>query len=135
MRDAQHAAYEAYLQDLAKRLNLADWEVTLSRDRADEGMLACVHVMDVEDYAHVRLWWPEFFDKPPEEQREILVHELLHMRLDRVQRTMVQLAEQWSENSAYQYAREAHRREVEIVAQHLARLLAPSLPLPPKVRE
>ena len=132
MNDQQHEQYTAYIRDLARRMILADWEIDLSRNRAET--LACVNVWDVENYASIRVQWPEFFGKSRDEQRSILVHELLHAHLDRAQRVMEQLASQWGENSACQFAREAHRKEIEICVQRLARILAPVMPLPPKVK-
>lgn len=134
MTDAQHAAFQTYLGVLAHRLILADWEIELWRDRAADDCLATVNVMDVENYASISLRWPEFFGKSRGEQREILVHELLHLILDRPQRVIRQLAEQWDENSACQFAKEAHRKEIEIATQRLARILAPLMPLPPRVK-
>lgn len=134
MTDAQHAAFQTYLGVLAHRLILADWVIELWRDRADADCLACVQVMDVENYASISLRWPEFFAKPRDEQREILVHELLHLILDRPQRVMRQLAEQWDENSACQFAKIAHHKEIEIAIQRMARILAPMMPLPPRVK-
>lgn len=89
--------------------------------------------MDVENFARVFVRWPEFFNHTPEDRREWLTHECLHVHLDRPQRIIDQLAEQWGDNSATQFAKEAHRKEIEICVQRLARILAPHLPLPPEV--
>jgi hypothetical protein len=134
LTDAQHAAFQEYLHALAQRLILADWVVELKREPAEDGAIASVCVWDVENYASVYLRWPDFFHKSRDSQRETLVHELLHLVTDRPKRVMEQLAEQLSDNSACQFAREAHRKELEIVVQRLARILAPGLPLPPKVK-
>lgn len=134
MNDVQFAAYSEYLRDLANRLLLADWEVELGRSKADDDAWAQVRVSDVENHARIKVNWPEFFHRTPEEQREWLTHECLHLHLDRPDRIVAQLAEQWSENSATQFAKTAHSKEIEICVQRLARLLAPHLPLPPKVK-
>lgn len=112
---------------------MRDWEVELQRECADEGAWASAYVMDVENYVGVRVQWPAFFAQTPDDQRETLVHELIHAHLDRAQRVMRQLADQWEDNSACQFAREAHRKEIEICTQRWARIIAPTLPLPPVV--
>ncbi len=135
MNDATHAAYRAYLRDLANRLRLTDWVVELHRNTAEAGAWASVNVMETQDTATVRLAWPEFFGASPEDQREHLVHELIHCVLHRQYDVVEQLAEMWSENEACQFARTAFRREEEIAAEHLARVIAPFLPLPPSAGE
>lgn len=132
MNDTEHAAYSAYIRTLADELLLRDWEIELDRNSADPDSWAQVRVSDVENHARIKVSWPEFFHRTPEERREWLTHELIHPTLDRADRIMYQLAEQWNENSACQFAKEAHRKEVEICVQRLARILAPHLPLPPE---
>ena len=135
MNDATHDAYQAYLRDLANRLRLTDWVVELHRNTAEAGAWASVNVMGTQDTATVRLAWPEFFGESPEEQREHLVHELVHCVLHRQCDVVEQLAEMWSENAACQFARKAFLREEEIAVEHLARVIAPFLPLPPSAGE
>lgn len=125
--DAEHDRWERYIRSLANLLLLADWEIHLSRELSDAW--ASVSIKDVENLATIKLG-AEWVQHSPDEQREYLVHELMHVHCDRPQRVMAQLAEQWSENSACQFAKEAHRKETEILVNNLARLLAPMLPLP-----
>jgi hypothetical protein len=132
MNDAQHEALSTYLRSLADRLLLADWEITLRRETADDDCFAQVKVWSCENQANVRVS-DDFWHGPPEDQREWLVHELGHCHLDRPERVMEQLAEQFSDNSASVFAKEAHRKEIEICVQRLARIIAPFMPLPPEV--
>ena len=131
LSDAEHARWEGYVRDLGDALLLRDWELDLSRENAGNENWASIKVSDVENQATLRFGL-EWGQHAPEEQREFLVHELMHVHADRPARVMAQLAEQWSENSACQFAREAHRKETEILVNTLARLLAPTLPLPPE---
>jgi hypothetical protein len=131
VNDTQFTLLSAYLRTLADQVLLADWEITLTRDLADDHCFAQVNVWREENHASVRVS-EDFWHGPPGEQREWITHELCHCHLDRPERVMEQLAEQFSDNSASQFAKEAHRREVEICTQRLARLLAPHLPLPPE---
>lgn len=131
MNDAEFAAYSTHIRTLADALLLRDWEIELDRTKADDDAWAQVCVSDVKNHARIKVLWPEFFHRTPGEQRQSLVHELIHPTFDRTDRVMYQLAEQLSENSACQFAKEAHRKEIEICVQRLARILAPHLPLPP----
>lgn len=133
MNDAEHAILSAYLRELADALLLRDWEIALDRAWADPSSYAQVNVWHCENHATVRVC-EGFWGHPAHERREWLTHELLHVHTDRQERIVAQLAEQWDENSACQFAREAHRKETEICTQRLARIIAPFLPLPPEVR-
>jgi hypothetical protein len=133
VNDAQYAAYSTYIRDLADRLLLRDWEITLRRNETRGENYAAVFIFNTENHAVVKLD-EDYWGGSREDQREWLVHELLHCHLDRPDRVMEQLAEQWSENSACQFAKEAHHREIEVCVQRFARLLAPLMPLPPKVK-
>lgn len=130
MNDTTFAAYSAYIRTLANALLLADWEIAFDRSAADYGTWAQVTVCDVENHARVYVWWPEFFHRSLAEQRQSLIHELLHLHLDRPQRIMTHLSEH-NDDGVSQFARDAHRKEIEICVQRLARILAPHLPLPP----
>lgn len=133
MNDEAHAAYSSYIRELADLLLLRDWELELDRSVAESDSWSQVKVSDVENFARIFIRWPEFFHQSRENRREWLVHELLHIHLDRPRRIIEQLAEQFSDNSAGAFAREAHRREIEICVQRLARLIAPHMPLPSDV--
>jgi hypothetical protein len=130
MNDAQFSAYSTYIRALADQVLLADWEIELDRSVSDHGTWAQVTVQSEENFARVYVNWPEFFAHSPEERREWLVHECVHLHLDRPQRIMNQLAAQIS-GDVTAFAKEAHRKEIEICVQRIARILAPHLPLPP----
>jgi hypothetical protein len=121
-----------YLRDLGNQLLLADWELELKRETADHDCFAQVSVWRQENHASVRVS-DDFWHGTPQDRREWITHELCHCHLDRPERVMEQLTDQFSDNSASQFAKEAHRKEIEICTQRYARLLAPHLPLPPEV--
>lgn len=129
LTDAEHARWEGYIRQLGDLLLLRDCELDLSRECAATGTWCLIHTKDVEHQATIYLG-AEWDTHTPEEQREWLTHELLHVHTSRADRVMKQLAEQWSENSACQFAKEAHRKEIEVLVNNLARLLAPGMPLP-----
>ena len=130
MNDRTLRVYAKYVRTLADKLLLQDWEIILLREPAPDGTLADVCIFDTENYAKIRLH-PDYFQCGPSEQREYLVHELVHLHMDRPQRIVNQLAELWNENSATLFARMAHDKEIEVCVQRFARILAPTLPLPP----
>lgn len=129
LTDVEHAYWEQYVRHLGDLLLLQDWELDISREGPSGNAWASINVCEVEDQATIKLG-AEWGQHSPEEQREYLVHELMHVHTDRARRLVVQLAKQWNENSACQFAEEAYRKENEILVNTLARLLAPGMPLP-----
>lgn len=132
MDDARHAAYSAYLQDLARRLLVGEWGISLSRGECDDGRdRATISLHHAKDEAVVRVH-EDFFGRSPEGQRQTLVHELLHVQTARLCRVVTRLAEE-IDNPAAAYAAKCHDEEEEIVVDRLARAIAPLLPLPPRM--
>ena len=131
MNDAQHAALQTYVRAIADQLLLRDWEIIVSRDHTDgdDPALADIAVLAVEDYATVRVN-VGFFVQTPTRQRETVIHELIHAHTDRVKRVWNQINEQVKDNDLLTFGWELQRRELEILVQKLARILAPTLPLP-----
>lgn len=134
MNDAQYAAYGAYLHQLAGPLLLADWEITLKRAETTSDCYAQVWVMDTENHLFVRLD-EGFWGGSAEDRREWLVHELVHAHLDRPERVMTQLAEQMDSYPEVKLAKALLHNEIEVCVQRLARIIAPTLPLPPEVHD
>ncbi|MCA9880308.1 MAG: hypothetical protein KC442_21080 [Thermomicrobiales bacterium] len=133
MNDAQHDALGRYLRSLADAMQLRDWVIELQRERPEpEGAWASVVVCRWHQTAWVRVAWPEFFDtRPPERQRVDLVHELVHVHLDRPHQLMDDLAGMFGENTATQLAKDRHQVEIEVATETLARVIAPFMPMPP----
>ncbi len=132
MNDAQHEAWSHYLNELAELLQLRDWMIELQRECAPSGAWAHVEVCREHKTAWVQVAWPKFFDtRKPERQRIDMVHELIHVHLDRPQQMMNDLAEMFDENTATKFAKERHRIETEIATESLARVIAPFMPMPP----
>ena len=127
LTDAEHDRWERYIRQLGDLLLLRDWELDLSREFSSAW--ASINTKEVENQATIKLG-AEWEQHSPDEQREYLVHELMHVHCDRPARVVAQLADQFGEEGACQFAREAHRKEIEILVNNLARLLAPTLPLP-----
>ncbi len=132
MNDTQHTAYTAYLRQLADLMALKDWEIVLQREYPSESdAWAAIEVCRQHDTAWVRVAWPEFFDsKTPEERRRCLVHELIHVHLDRPDQMMCDLSAMFPDNTATTFAKERHKIEIEFATERLARIIAPFMPLP-----
>jgi hypothetical protein len=128
MDDATYATELRYLRHLADLLGLRDWHITLSRAHSAHDVFAAVRVDRQKDEATVHLndTWHGF---TPEQQRQTLVHELLHCHTGRLHRVMTRLADVVDDPSMA-YVKRAHDEEEEIVVQRLARIIAPYLPLP-----
>lgn len=137
MNDAQHGAFSRYLRALADAMQLRDWVIELRRERpADSTAWASIEVCRWHQTAWVRVAWPEFFDtRSPDRQRVDLVHELVHVHLDRPHQLMDDIAGMFSENTATQLAKDRHEVEIEVATEALARVIAPFMPMPPEGEE
>lgn len=130
MTDDQHAAYMAYLRAIADLLGLRDWQIVLERGSAEEGARARVFIHRTKDEAMVQfseMWWS--FDR--EQQRQTIVHELLHAHTGRLCRVVTRLSGLATDH--LEYVLDAHDEEEEIVVQRLSRIIAPFMPLPPEI--
>lgn len=135
MNDAQHAALEPYIRDLADRLLLRDWEIVLSRQMAANGRWAEIHISQQENLAVVRVQHPEFWGEDLEDQREHLTHEIMHLHLARLDGVMTKLKGMLDSDAMMEFAGKCFDEEHEIATQRLARCIAPLMPLPPAVRD
>jgi hypothetical protein len=131
MNDAQHAAYATYTRSLADALCLKDWVFVLRRESSDEGTRAQIHLSDKKTEAAITLC-ERWFVRTPEEQRQTLVHELLHAHTARLCRVVTRLKDQVG-GETVGYVDAALDEEEEIAIDTLSRILAPFMPLPPEV--
>lgn len=133
MNDATHAALEAYIKDVAARMNLRDWTIYLSRQIDDAGHYrAQITLYRERDEAEVQLAEP-WFGRSPEEQRYTVVHELVHVVTTRLVRVVSRYVEQVG-GELVNYLGKEHDEEEEIVVDRFARIIAPSMPLPPNTK-
>jgi hypothetical protein len=82
--DEQHAYLQGYVRDLAVRLKLADWEISISR-QACEHSAARSRLYDAQNRSCIQLS-DDFIEHDADEQRATLVHELLHCHQNRQDR-------------------------------------------------
>lgn len=128
MNRAQKKALERYLLEAQQIMNLGQWKIELSDTPCDEDSLADIEVSDNLWQAKMRVA-RSFFKEKPEEQRDTVVHELIHVHTagierarDRMEKTLGELA--WP---IFQASME---NEIERTVDALAKIVAPTLPVP-----
>ena len=125
-------ALTEYVLLLRDRMNLQTWRLEVKEEDNDEV------------YARVMPWHtyrmgadlfvaPEFWTLTPPEQREGLVHELIHL----IHRDMTDVIRvgKWANlvgQATYDLVWGQHNVEEERATELLSRLVAPSMPLPPE---
>lgn len=124
MTSAEWKALEAYITEVRARLKVFDWVVELQHDDPpDSNNEASTYILNDADEAHMR-----FNAHFREWERAVVVHEVLHLHLDRLH----DLAEQALRGAApatWQGLEENHRRSYERATERLAQAIAPFFPL------
>lgn len=130
---ARRAALEAYVSEVRASLRLDAWDVRLADEWPDDGedVYAQIDPCEQRWIATLRLG-SGFWDLPPEDQRNTIVHELLH--LHHVRLTDVTRLGAWRHQvgqALYDHLVDQVKREAELMVDALASVLAPFVPLPP----
>ncbi len=129
MTDDQHESLTTYVGTLREALGLRDWAIEVKRRPAGEDTSAQIACVYGQRWAHLRVdehWW----DNAPEDQREHIVHELLHCHMDPMD-TLVCSLEGTLGSGSFAVAHSAHRTAMEFAIDGIARAVASFLPLPP----
>lgn len=131
MADARRGLLLAYLTLIRDRMRLQAWDLEVSKKPADDHDTVLAIVTNPARNA-ATVFVGSFFEEQPLEQRQTAVHELIHL----VQANLLEYADSftWRRAIAPDVAAaigDRIRAEAEIQADFLARLLAPSLPMPP----
>jgi hypothetical protein len=117
-----------YVRWVANELELRDWVIELDRSPCD---LDCAgYALCIDGQRHITIALAAGFrDYPPAEQRETIVHELLHAHTEACWR-MVQtdLAEPLGKIAYYVFC-DSYRRAMEYQVDALSKAIAPRLPL------
>jgi hypothetical protein len=128
MTRAQKTALERYISEAQQTLNLGQWKIELEDSPCEDDALAEIEVSENLWQARIRVAYG-FFKEKPEEQRDTIVHELIHVHTagiersrDRMEKTLGELA--WP---VFQASME---NEVERAVDALAKIVAPTLPIP-----
>lgn len=133
MKKRDRKALAKYVRWVANELNLRDYtlRITYSAEAEESrGGINMAHCGCIDGAREATIEFaPHFRFVPPEEQRETVVHELLHVHHDPCWR-MVQtdLAEPLGKVAYYVYC-DSYRRSMEFMIDALAKAIAPRLPL------
>jgi hypothetical protein len=132
MNDATHTAWSNYLQQCADAMELHGWQIVLNRDT---GVADTEHAKNFIAYGQRRVWinlTQKFFGCDRAWQREIIAHELAHCHLEDLSESVRLYLS--SNNDMDGVFAQIFQREMEVLVDTLARLIAAFLPLPPKER-
>lgn len=124
----RHKALEAWIADAIPLLGLEAWEITVLRDAADVTAHADIDPAPQRWTADLRLAH-DFFAQSPEKQRLVLTHELIHLVVARADQVVENLEEPLGK-IAFGLFEPNYVDASERAVEHLARIIAPFLPLP-----
>lgn len=120
---------EDYARTLADLMELRDWRITVGDEPCDGQFAAQIQCVYGRKRARIRLC-AEWDDRTPDQQRQNLVHELLHCHM-RLCESLAEQAEHLMKGGAYQVWYINHEHGIEYAVDAIADALAPHLPLPP----
>jgi hypothetical protein len=120
LTDPRKQRFSAYLRRLADALKLSDWRVEIDDRPPDSGRATAeVECVYGRRYAVVRLS-ERFLEQPPDEQRNSLVHELIHCHLNPA---AAMALDEMGDGGAGHF-----RRMLEYAVDGLADAIAPHMP-------
>jgi hypothetical protein len=121
-------ALERYFETITTHLKVNHWDIVVLHDASDIDAHADITCNSQSDYATLRVAH-DFWRLDPAKQREVLVHEALHIVTCRADQASEALEEALGKVAWAVYSPildDAHERVVD----HVARIIADSLPLP-----
>ena len=116
----------AWINDARALLGLSTWRIVISLDAAESDAWADIEPNHHADSATLRLA-NDFWKQPPDKQREILAHELLHLVVCR-QDQLVENLEDALGKVAWSVFEPQYDDATERTVDNLARIIAPMLP-------
>jgi hypothetical protein len=124
-------ALQPYVREIADAMRLRDWDIEVDGSKlAEEGRCAQTRVSVRRKSATIRLGSCWASDSR-EEQRDTVVHELLHLHFEPLYEGLRNLRNNVGE-SAWSVANNAFNDAAEQAIDQLARVLAERFPLPPE---
>ena len=111
-------ALEEYVQALQVTLNVANWKVTITQEASDVEAWADINPSEVAYTAELRVSH-DFWNQSAERQREVLIHEMLHIVTARLDQTVEALEEPLGKVAWAIYDRQ-YEMATERVVDHLA---------------
>lgn len=117
-----------YCREVANQLNLRDWTLEVMHDPCDDDSLASVNLTSNRRIAQIS-FCSRFADLSPEQQRETVVHELLHCHINDTTDYVHELKTLIGE-PAWKLWRAAHVETIELATDAIAGAVAPFMALP-----
>ena len=128
MTRAQKNALERYISEAQQTLNLGQWKIELEDSPCEDDALAEIEVSENLWQARIRVAH-SFFKEKPEEQRDTIVHELIHVHTSGIERSRDRMEKTLGE-LAWPVFQASMENEVERAVDALAKIVAPTLPIP-----
>lgn len=128
MNDHEWGVVEGYVRTIANVVELRDWTITVSREPAPKGCSGHVEITYGRKLATISLD-SSFRGRSREDQRQTVVHELVHLHLESAANMVQNDLEQWLGKQADQIFYDGFKRQMEYGVDALADALAKHLPL------
>ncbi len=117
-----------YVGFLMRHMRLQHWTVKVESQHSDDGLGASIQCVYGRLMAYLRVA-DDFWECPIEEQRETLVHELIHLHFDAMDRVARNLEGVLSKEGFEIHSR-VHMASMETGVDAMATVLAQHIPLP-----
>ena len=124
----KYDALEGYVAELQVALNVTYWKITVVRDAADVEAWADINPHSQAETADLRVSH-DFWKQTPDHQREVLIHEMLHIVTARLDQTVESIEEAFGK-VIWAIYEPLFEDATERVVDHLAKVIAPWVPLP-----
>lgn len=132
MTEEQQESILDYIDELAPRMRLQGWEFVWNQDPDPEDGSAVAEVNCTHGRRQASVWTSDrFWDSRAEDQRHILVHELVHCVIWPMWEMVVDDLDEHLGAQAHRLFTDAYSRAMEYSVDDLAAAIAPSMPLPP----
>lgn len=128
MTDEERQIVQAYITTLARQVGLRDWITKLAEEPCEPGNDAQIICTYGQRHLKIRVA-AEFRKETPEDQRDTIVHELVHAHLDPCLSMIDEDLEDQLGGAAHALFAAAFRRNLEFGVDGLTKALAKHLPL------
>lgn len=126
--EANREALAAYVTELQAMFHLEHWDVTLSREPADDDDVVNASI-SINNPSATWRFGESFWQDDPVEQRVHIVHELLHLHLHHAHGDLLEALERQTSRAAWSEVFTLHRRNHERSVERLAQALAIHYPV------
>jgi hypothetical protein len=131
--DNRRAYWQAYIDSLKEPMRVRDWGITLTEEFAAEDAGASVSVIYGRNRANIQIA-QDFDTYEPEEQRQMIVHELMHIHAQPMGSVLQRVTESRTE-AWLLLATAFHSEALEHMVDLMAEIVAAYVPLPPSEEE